>query len=73
VAGVKTSGWCATSTAAGCGFRFCVIRVQLARSEWTLAGGLMCLVGRSRLIKINNGDKINNDTCERPHPRVFTA
>jgi hypothetical protein len=46
-------------------FLFCVIRVQLARSEWTLAGGLMCLVGRSRLIKINNGDKINNYTCER--------
>ena len=33
-------------------FLFGVIRVQLARSEWTLAGGRMCLVGRSRLIKI---------------------
>ena len=37
-----------------------------------LAGGLMCLGGRSRLIKINNGDKINNDTCERATPEQYS-
>ncbi len=54
-------------------FLFCVTRVQLARFEWTLAGSLMCLVGRSRLIKINNSDKINNDTCEGLTPALLTA
>ena len=55
MAGVKTSGWCATSTAAALRFLFFASSVsKLARSEWRLAGGLICLVSRSRLIKIGN-------------------
>ena len=54
-------------------FLFCVIRA----SSWPAPSGrsralLMCLVSRSRLIKINNGDKINNDTCERATPQQYS-